>query len=161
MKRQQAASSSPRQLRVAEAIRHALVDVLSRGELREPSLQSVSVTVSEVRISPDLRNATAFVSVLGGSDPALDMSKRKGRAPASVADVVRALERARPFLRQRIARMVRLKYVPNLAFRADVLFDQADHISRLLAEPQVRRDLTDHESGKSAAEAHGGMGDGA
>jgi ribosome-binding factor A len=112
---------SQRQLRVGEAIRHALADLLERGVLRDPRLAGVSVTVSEVRSSPDLRNATAFVAPLGGGDSDA---------------VVAALSRATPFLRRQIARRVRLRYVPDLRFVADPTFDRASRIEALLAEDE-------------------------
>lgn len=115
-----------RPLRVGEALRHALADVFERGELRDPALAGVSLTVTEVRISPDLRNATAFVMPLGGGD--------------STA-ILGALERAAPFLRRRVAEAVNLRYAPALTFRTDDSFDYANHIDELLHDPAVARDL--------------------
>lgn len=117
---------SQRQLRVGEAIRHALSETLMRGDLHDPALAGRSVTVTEVRVSPDLKNATAFVMPLGGGD---------------AADVVAALKRAAPFLRGQVARAVRLKYAPQLGFQTDTSFEHADRIERLLHEPEVARDL--------------------
>jgi len=108
---------SQRQLRVGEEVRHALAWLIERGDIRDPGLQGITVTVTEVRISPDLRNATAFIVPLGGGD---------------VAPVLEALTRARPFLRRQIATAVRLQYVPNLTFQADTSFDQASRIDGLL-----------------------------
>lgn len=119
-------SASQRQLRVAEEIRHALAEVLERGELRDPGLSGVSVTITEVRVSTDLRHATAFVMPLGGGD---------------VEAVVAALGRARPFLRRRVAGVVQLKYVPDLHFIADESFDTAGRLEALLSDPRVARDL--------------------
>ncbi len=111
--------ASQRQLRVGEEIRHALAWVLERGELRDPGLTGVSVTISEVRVSPDLRNATAYAAPLGGGD-----------AEATIA----ALTRARSFLRRRVAESVHLKYVPDLTFRSDPSFDEATRIDALLRD---------------------------
>lgn len=108
---------SQRQLRVGELLRHALVAALGRGEVRDPGLQGVSVTVSEVRLSPDLRSATAYVMPLGG---------------VGTAEVVEALQRAAPFLRGVIGRSVRLRSVPALSFAADTTFDHAAKIDELL-----------------------------
>lgn len=119
-------SPSQRQLRVGEELRHALAVILERGDVRDPGLGTASITVTEVRVSPDLRNATAFVMPLGG-----------GGTPEAVA----ALTRASPFLRRQLARVVRLKYVPAVTFAADSSFDEARHIDALLQEPVVARDL--------------------
>ncbi len=115
-----------RQLRVGEELRHALARILQRGEIRDPDLAGRSVTVSEVRVSPDLRNATAFVTPLGGE---------------AVDDVVAALTRAAPYLRGCMAREVRLRFAPHLSFEADTTFDAAAAIDRLLHAPGVARDL--------------------
>jgi ribosome-binding factor A len=117
---------SQRQLRVGEALRHALSDILMRGELRDPALQGASITVSEVRVSPDLRNATAYVVPLGG---------------AHAEEILAGLQRAGPHLRAQVARAVKLKFAPGLTFRADTSFDYADRIERLLHSGQVARDL--------------------
>jgi len=106
-----------RQLRVGEVVRHALVGILDRGELRDPALAGVSVTVSEVRVSADLRNATAFVVPLGGE---------------GTDEVVAAFRRAAPFLRRRMAGQVDLRRLPELFFEADTTFDNVDRIGRLL-----------------------------
>ena len=107
----------PRQLRVGEVIRHALSHVLHRGEANDPGLDGVSVTVTEVRVSPDLRRATAFVMPLGGAD---------------AAELVANLRRAAPFLRRRIGKAVALKRLPELSFDLDSRFDNADRINALL-----------------------------
>ncbi len=117
---------SQRQLRVGEELRHALAWILERGEVRDPDLKGVSVTVTEVRVSPDLRNATVFVLPLGGGE---------------TEAVVTGLTRARPFLRRRVANAVRLKFVPDITFRADTSFDEARRIDTLLRDPAVSRDL--------------------
>jgi len=119
---------SQRQLRVGEAVRHALAEVFERGLLRDPALSGISVTVTEVRVSPDLRNAVAFVTPLGG-----------GEADA----VVDALGRAASFLRRRVAETVNLKFAPSLTFRIDESFDYAGRIEALLGDPVVARDLAE------------------
>lgn len=121
-----AAGPSQRQLRVGEALRHALVEVLARGHLRDPDLQGVSITVSEVRASPDLRHATAFVAPLGGGD---------------IDALVKALKRASSYLRGEVARLVNLRYAPELDFAADRSFEHASRIDSALRRPEVRRDL--------------------
>jgi ribosome-binding factor A len=122
---------SQRPLRVGEELRHALAGVFERGELRDPVLSGVPVTVSEVRVSPDLRHATVYVLPLGGSHG---------------AEVIAALSRAAGFLRTRAAERVRLKYIPEFAFRLDETFAQASHISDLLANARAEgpsRDAAD------------------
>lgn len=126
-----------RQLRFGEEIRHALAWIIERGEIRDPRLIGLPVTVTEVRVSPDLRNATVFVIPLGGG----------GDQKALIA----ALDAATPFLRHRVAQSVTLKYVPRLTFKADDSFDQASRIHDLLKEPAVARDLarrSDDEPGE-------------
>lgn len=121
-----ATGPSQRQLRVAEEIRHALAAVLERGDFRDPDLANARITVTEVRASPDLKHMTAFVSGLGRDVP-----------PEQFA----ALKRAAPFLRTQIAKAVRLKYAPNLHFQPDEALDYALHMSRVLRQPEVARDL--------------------
>ena len=116
--------NNQRQLKVGEEVRHALASILERGRVR--GLGDVTVTVTEVRMSPDLRNADAFVIPLGGGD-----------GDAAVA----ALTRAKPFLRRQVARSVSLKYVPDIFFIADDSFDEAARIDALLRRPDVVRDL--------------------
>ena len=116
--------NNQRQLRVGEEVRHALASILERGQVRD--LGDVTVTVTEVRMSPDLRNADAFVIPLGGDD-----------GGAAVA----ALTRTKLFLRRQVARSVSLKYVPDLSFIADPSFDEAGRIDALLRRPDVARDL--------------------
>lgn len=122
------ASTGPgqRQLRVGELIRQALSELLSRGEIHDDVLASHTVTVPEVRVSPDLRNATVFVMPLGGRD---------------VEEVLRAMRRNDRFIRGAVARAINLKYAPELSFKADETFDEADRISKLLASRDVRQDL--------------------
>ncbi len=121
-------SSAPgqRQLRVGEALRHALAEILARGELRDPELAGLQVTVTEVRVSPDLRAATAFVVPFGGGDAAV---------------LAEALNRASAFFRMRLADEVELRVAPTIHFAPDLSFDKAERIERLLHDPHVARDL--------------------
>ena len=127
---------SQRQLRAAEVVRHALVDIVQREELHDPELKGAYVTIGEVRASPDLKHMTAFVSALGPGDP---------------QRIANGLTRIAPFLRGRLARNIALKFTPDLHFQPDISFDEARHIDELLASPDVARDLksdTDDEGGE-------------
>mgnify|MGYP002631295686 CR=1 FL=1 len=115
--RQGSGEKSQRQLRVGELVRHALTQILDRGVVRDPDLAGVAITVSEIRVSSDLRNATAYVMPLGGDDCEI---------------VVEALRRAAPFLRRNLAARLDLRYVPNLLFEGDATFDYAGRINQLL-----------------------------
>ena len=115
-----------RQLRVAEEIRHVLAGVFARQELRDPELADAVITVTEVRVGPDLKRATAFVSRLGRSD---------------VETLLPALKRAAPFLRGQVAHALRLRFAPDLTFRSDAALEYATKIDRLLHAPEVARDL--------------------
>lgn len=117
---------SQRQLRAAELVRHALVGIIAREDFRDPDLKGVSITVGEVRASPDLKHMTAFVSALGPNDP------------QKIAD---GLTRSASFLRGRLAREVDLRFSPQLHFQPDVSYDEARHIDELLASAEVARDL--------------------
>lgn len=119
---------SQRQLRVGELVRHALSDILARGDLPDPALARVVITVPEVRMSPDLKIATCFVMPLGGKD-------HKAAIEALATN-------AKP-LRGEIARRVELKYVPELRFRIDTSFEEGARIDALLRSPEVARDLDD------------------
>lgn len=119
---------SQRQLRVAEIIRHAIADILTRGQIADPDLDGVVITVPEVRISPDLKNATALVMPLGGRD---------------TKKVMAGLERSRKWFRGQIARRVNLKYAPDISFRLDTRFDDDDAVTQMLHRPEVARDLGD------------------
>jgi ribosome-binding factor A len=121
---------SQRQLRVAEEIRHVLAQLFERGDFRDPELASAHVTVTEVRASPDLKHMTAFVSGLG-HDLAPEQFK--------------ALKRAAPFLRTRVAKAVRLKFAPELHFQPDTALDYAMHIDEVMKRPEVARDLAPQE----------------
>jgi ribosome-binding factor A len=125
-------SPSQRVLRVGELIRHALADMLTRGEVHDPTIEAHMITVPEVRMTADLRLATVYVLPLGGKD---------------VQEVVAALERNKKFLRGEIARRVNLKFAPELRFRADERFDEAERIEKLLRTPEVQRDLGRRKDG--------------
>jgi ribosome-binding factor A len=110
-----------RRLRVGESLRHALAALLQRGDLRDPELQGRSITVTEVRMSPDLRVATCFVMPLGGGE---------------IGQLIAALGRAAPFLRRSMAGEVRMRFMPALRFRWDKSFAASAHIESLLREVQ-------------------------
>jgi ribosome-binding factor A len=118
--------SSQRQLRAGELVRHALAEILSRGDVHDPVIQGHMITVPEVRMSRDLRQATIYVLPLGGRDQ---------------KEVLAALDRNRKYLRGEIARRVNLKFAPEIRFCLDRRFDEAERIERLLRTPAVRRDL--------------------
>lgn len=117
---------SQRQLRIGEELRHALANILERGEVRDPAVASHTITVTEVRISPDLRNATVFVMPLGGTD---------------IEEVLAGLRRARGFLRHELVKAVDIRVAPDLHFEADASFDRADRIEAILHRPEVWRDI--------------------
>lgn len=121
---------SQRQLRAGELVRHALVEILREEDITDPALEGVSVTVTEVRMSPDLRHATIFVEPLGG-----------GHAE----EVVSGLNRHAKFIRGRLGRHIELKFTPDLKFLHDESFNEAARMSRLFDDPRVRRDLTPDE----------------
>lgn len=124
------AGPSQRQLRAGELVRHALAEILREEEVADPALAGVSVTVTEARMSPDLRHASVFVEPLGG---------------AHAGEVVDALNRAARFLRGRLGRAVDLKFTPDLHFLHDPSFDEAAHMNALFARPEVARDLAEPE----------------
>jgi len=129
-KRDSAPTASQRQLRVGELIRHAVADMLARGEVHDPVLESHMITVPEVAVTADLRLATIYVMPLGGNDS---------------AKVLDAFERNRKFLRGEVARRINLKFAPDIRFRIDERFDEAERIDRLLRSPDVARDLKDKD----------------
>lgn len=117
---------SQRQLRVGEQVRHVLSELLARGEVRDPDVADHSITVTEVRVSPDLRNATAFIIPLGNINAA---------GPDVVTEtIIAGLRRAAPFLRGRIGKELRLRYAPQLTFVRDDGFDRAARIDALLGD---------------------------
>jgi ribosome-binding factor A len=128
-----AGAASQRALRVGELIRHALSEMLTRGDVHDPVLEGHLITVPEVRMSPDLRMATIYVMPLGGRD---------------VKEVIEALDRNKKFLRGEIAHHVNLKFAPEIRFRVDERFDEAERIEKLLRTPAVQRDLKRDEDGE-------------
>ena len=125
--RREGRAPSQRQLRVGEVIRHALFGILQRGEIHDPAFDAAVVTVAEVRMSPDLKRATAYVMPLGGKN---------------TDAVLSAFERNAKFLRGEIAHKVNLRYSPELRFRLDQSFDEGQRIDALLRSPEVKRDLS-------------------
>jgi len=136
MNKRKERAPSQRQLRVGEEIRHTLAWIIERGDLRDPDLQGRAITITEVRASPDMRNATVYCVLLGASvDPE--------SADDATEKMIAALNRAQPFLRHQVAERVHLRAVPALSFVADMSFDEAGHIDALLNLPEVSRDLGD------------------
>jgi ribosome-binding factor A len=133
---QKGGEPSQRMLRVAELIRHAMAELLSRGEINDPVLEQHVVTVPTVRMSPDLKLATIFVMPLGGKDtkPVLD-----------------ALERHKKFLRGEVAHRINMKFAPDLRFRIDETFENAAKIDALLRRPEVQRDLAHSDDDEKPA----------
>ncbi|HMB12307.1 30S ribosome-binding factor RbfA [Saliniramus sp.] len=144
-KRFESRGPSQRQQRVAELVRHALAEVLQRGDISDDVLASHIVTVPEVRMSPDLKLATAYVMPMGGQDE---------------KPVLAALERHRKLLRAEVARRVNLKFAPELRFRRDETFDEADRIEALLRTDEVRRDLDVSSDDDHDPDAAGRPGEG-
>ena len=126
--RDQSAGASQRQLRVGELIRHELAAMLTRGEVHDSVIETHMITIPEVRMAPDLRLATIYIMPLGGRDE---------------KEVLDALERNKRYMRGEIARRVNLKFAPEIRFRIDERFDEAERIEKLLRTPVVRRDLAD------------------
>jgi ribosome-binding factor A len=129
--RDQSSGGSQRQLRVGELIRHEFAEMLIRGDVHDPVIETHMITVPEVRMTPDLRLATIYVMPLGGRD---------------AKDVLDALDRNARYVRGEIAKRVNLKFAPEIRFRIDERFDEAERIEKLLRTPVVQRDL----SGKGA-----------
>jgi ribosome-binding factor A len=127
-------------------LRHALVQILAREHFRDPALDGVQVTVTEVRIGPDLRHATAFVVPFGGGE---------GR------ELVAALNRAAGFLRAQVAHAVKLRYAPSIRFEIDRTFENASRIDRLLHDARVVRDLAAPSGQAAGSEGAGDDGNGA
>src|SRR5207248_4943643 len=125
--------SSQRQSRVGELVRHALAEMLSRGDIHDPVIEGHMITIPEVAMTADLRLATIYVMPLGGRD---------------AKPVLEALERNKKFLRGEIARRVNLKFAPDIRFRFDERFDEAERIEKILRTPEIRRDLESKDSGE-------------
>ena len=125
---------SQRQLRAGELIRHALVEVLREEEIHDPAMEGVSVTVTEVRLSPDLKHATCFVEPLGAGVTS---------APTAghVVEIIKALNAHAKFLRGVLGKHIDMKFTPDLRFRHDESFEAAERLNRLLDDPRVRADL--------------------
>src|ERR1700687_699259 len=121
-----AAGGSQRQLRVGETVRHAVADILSHGSVHDPDLEGHIITVPEGRMSPDLKLGTIYVMPLGGRDNEIVSAARK---------------RNKKFLRGEVARRVNLKFSPDVRFRVDERFDEAERIEKLLRTPAVQKDL--------------------
>ena len=130
---------SQRQLRAGELIRHALVEVLREEELQDEAMRGVSVTVTEVRLSPDLRHASVFVEPLGGS----------ALGGGHAREVVAALNRHAKFLRGRLGHGIDMKFTPELKFLHDETFDEAERMARLFDDPRVREDLARHDDAQA------------
>lgn len=128
----QSQGPSNRQLRVGELIRRRLAEVLARAEVHDPDVNRHPITVSEVRTSPDLKLATAYVMPLGGED---------------AAGVLKALRRNKAELRHLVAKDLALKYAPDLRFELDPVYDRIDETRRLFADPKVQADLARPEDG--------------
>ncbi len=124
---------SVRLLRVAEQVRHVLAEVLARGELRDDVLTSHIVSVTEVRVSPDMRHATAFVKPLLGTDEEV---------------VLKALRTNTAYLQSEVARRVNTRYAAKLKFLVDESFDEGSHIDALLRRPDVARDLSEDDTAR-------------
>jgi ribosome-binding factor A len=127
-----APGGSQRQLRVGELVRHAMAELLARGEVHDPVIEGHLITVPEVRMTADLRLATIYIMPLAGRD---------------ADEVLAALERNKKFLRGEIAHRINLKFAPDIRFRVDERFAEAERIDKLLRSPEVKRDLTKDESG--------------
>ncbi|MBX3489838.1 30S ribosome-binding factor RbfA [Parvibaculum sp.] len=126
---------SQRQLRAGELVRRALADIVARGTIRDPELIERTFSVTEVRMSPDLRHATCFVAPLGAGD---------------AAALAAALTRVRAYLRGQLSREVTFKFMPDLTFEPDTSYDKASEIERLLHSPPVARDLAHDTEGPVA-----------
>ncbi len=133
-----AKSSGPsqRQLRAGELIRHALSEIFQREDLRDPALKGVSITVSEVRPSPDLKNATVFCAPLGAS-----INTATPEGDAEISTIMDALNRISPYVRTLLGKRIELKFTPALSFKRDDAINEARKIDELLASPEVKRDL--------------------
>ena len=131
--RDSAPGGSQRQLRVGELIRHAMAEMLTRGDVHDPVIEGHLITVPEVRMSADLQLATIYVMPLGGRD---------------ADEVVAAFEHHKKFLRTEIAHRVNLKFAPDIRFRVDERFAEAERIDKLLHSPEVKRDLKHDEDGE-------------
>ena len=124
--RREVVGPSQRQLRVGEMLRHALADILYRNEIRDPDLDGISVTITQIKPSPDMRYATVYCAPLGGGE---------------AGPIVAALNRHKGFLRGQMGHMISIKFTPDLRFVEDQSFAEAEKIETLLKSPEVQRDL--------------------
>ncbi len=122
-----------RQLRAGELVRHALVEIFRQEEINDPVLAGVSVTVTEVRVNPDLRHASVFVEPLGGEN---------------AQEVTKALNRHSKFIRGHLGRAIDMRFTPDLHFRHDETFNEAARMERLFDDPRVRQDLTSDDAAR-------------
>ena len=126
MKNRSPSTPSNRQIRVGEMLRHTIANILERHTLINDDLRDISIIVTEVDASPDLKNAKVYVTRLGGGD---------------MESVISGLNKIKSFLRREIAKTIHLKFTPDLRFFEDKTFDEANHINELLSKPEVLRDL--------------------
>jgi ribosome-binding factor A len=138
--RQPGSGPSQRQLRVGEELRHALVRIFTGAHWRDPALFDANITLTEVRMSPDLRRATGYVLPFAGGD---------------AGELVAALNRTVPYLRRELGRAMRLRNVPELEFERDRSFDEAARIAERLQDPAVRRDIEHDDAGDDTAGSDG------
>lgn len=129
-----AGTVSQRQLRASEMIRHALVEVMRENEIHDPALTGVSITVSEVRLSPDLKHATCFVEPLGAGVETAPVAGHE-------SEIIKALNNHAKFLRGALGRHIDMRFTPDLRFRHDESFVAAERLNRLLDDPRVRADV--------------------
>ncbi len=125
-KRGRCGALTQRQLRVGEMLRHALSEILIRGDIRDPDLEGQCVTITEVQVAPDMRSAVAYCTSLGGQNDAA---------------ILDSLNRSQAYVRGQLGRMIKLKFTPTLAFLADTTFSEAQSIDALLRSPRVAQDL--------------------
>ena len=118
--------ASPRQLRVGELVRHAIAEMLARGDVHDPVIEGHMITVPEVAVTADLRLATIYLMPMGGKD---------------AAAVLAAFDRHKKYLRAELAHRINLKFAPDIRFRIDERFEEAERIDKLLRSPEVKRDL--------------------
>jgi len=130
------AGPTQRQLRVGEEIRHALAEIFLRTEFHDPALAAAHLTISEVRMSPDLKHALVFITRLGNQD---------------ITPLLPALRRVAPFLRAQVAPRLGLRVTPEIKFMADAALEEATRINRLLHRPEVARDLASERQGQGVA----------
>ncbi len=134
------AGPSQRQLRAGELVRHALIEALREGDLHDEALEDASITVTEVRLSPDLKHATCFVEPLGAGVARGD--PKQGLGGAHAGEVIAALNRHAKFLRGKLGRRIDMKFTPDLRFVHDESFDEAARMDALFNRPEVKRDLS-------------------